>query len=83
MQGALPDSRLRIDLRKADIDHRLAEPKTPETIGHVEYTNRTIKHARVNRSYCETQDQLRSHLADFVAAYNFAKRLRLLKGLTP
>jgi hypothetical protein len=27
--------------------------------------------------------QLRSHLTDFVAAYNFAKRLKTLKGLTP
>ena len=28
-------------------------------------------------------DQLRRHLADFVAAYNFARRLKTLKGLTP
>jgi len=27
--------------------------------------------------------QLRRHLADFVAAYNFARRLKTLKGLTP
>ena len=27
--------------------------------------------------------QLRSHLADFIAAYNFARRLKTLKGLTP
>ncbi len=27
--------------------------------------------------------ELRSHLADFVAAYNFAKRLKTLKALTP
>jgi hypothetical protein len=26
---------------------------------------------------------LRRHLADFVAAYNFVRRLKLLKGLTP
>jgi hypothetical protein len=25
----------------------------------------------------------RRHLADFVAAYNFARRLKTLKGLTP
>jgi transposase InsO family protein len=31
----------------------------------------------------ETNDQLRSHLADFVTAYNFANRLKTLKGLTP
>ncbi|WP_348271705.1 IS3 family transposase, partial [Mesorhizobium sp. Root102] len=28
-------------------------------------------------------DQLRRHLNDFVAAYNFARRLKTLKGLTP
>jgi len=26
---------------------------------------------------------LRQHLADFVAAYNFARRLKTLRGLTP
>ena len=26
---------------------------------------------------------MRAHLADFVMAYNFAKRLKTLKGLTP
>ena len=31
----------------------------------------------------ETHDQRRSHLADFVTAYNFANRLKTLKGLTP
>lgn len=30
-----------------------------------------------------THDQLRQHLADFVAAYNFARRLKTLRGLTP
>src|ERR1700679_4179924 len=44
---------------------------------------RTIKEATVKRFYYETHDQLRSHLADFVRAYNFAKRLKSLKGLTP
>ena len=28
-------------------------------------------------------DQLRRHLADFLVAYNFAKRLKSLAGLTP
>lgn len=45
--------------------------------------NRTIKDATVKRFYYETHDQLREHLANFVAAYNFAKRLKTLKGLTP
>src|SRR5437868_6286696 len=28
-------------------------------------------------------DQLRAHLVDFVTAYNFARRLKILKGLSP
>ena len=66
-----------------DIDHRLTKPKHPWTNGQVERMNRTIKEATVKRFYYETHDQLRSHLADFVVAYNFAKRLKTLKGLTP
>jgi hypothetical protein len=33
---------------------------------------------------CESRnhEQLRRHLADFLAAYNFAKRLKMLRGLT-
>ena len=45
--------------------------------------NRTIKDATVKRFHYESHDQLRQHLADFVAAYNFGRRLKTLKGLTP
>jgi hypothetical protein len=45
--------------------------------------NRTIKDATVKRYHDESHDQLRQHLADFVAAYHFARRLKTLKGLTP
>ena len=45
--------------------------------------HRTTKEATVKRFYYETHDQLREHLANFVAAYNFAKRLKTLQGLTP
>ena len=66
-----------------DIDHRLTRPKHPWTNGQVERMNRTIKDATVKRFYYETHDELRTHLADFVSTYNFAKRLKTLKGLTP
>ena len=66
-----------------DIDHRLTKPKHPWTNGQVERMNRTIKDATVKRYFYETHDQLRLHLADFVTAYNFARRLKTLKGLTP
>ena len=31
----------------------------------------------------EGHEQLRTHLADFMDAYNFARRLKTLSGLTP
>jgi transposase InsO family protein len=66
-----------------DIEHRLTKPRHPWTNGQVERMNRTIKEATVKRFYYETHDHLRQHLADFVAAYNFARRLKTLRGLTP
>ena len=45
--------------------------------------NRTIKEATVRSYRYESHDQLRDHLAAFVAAYNFARRLKTLGGLTP
>jgi len=45
--------------------------------------NTTIKEATVKRFHYETHDQLRTHLADLMAAYNFARRLKSLSGLTP
>ena len=66
-----------------DIEHRLTKPRHPWTNGQVERMNRTIKDATVKRFHYENHDQLRAHLADFVAAYNFGRRLKTLKGLTP
>ena len=66
-----------------DIQHRLTKPRHPWTNGQVERMNRTIKEATVKRYHYETHDQLRQHLGDFVAAYNFGRRLKTLKGLTP
>ena len=66
-----------------NIEHRLTKPRHPWTNGQVERMNRTIKEATVKRYHYDTHDQLRQHLADFVAAYNFGRRLKTLKGLTP
>src|SRR4051794_33051207 len=66
-----------------DVDHRLTKPRHPWTNGQVERMNQTIKDATVRRYYYESHDQLRQHLSDFVAASNFARRLKTLKGLTP
>jgi len=64
------------------IDHRLTQPNHLWTNGQVERMNRTIKEATVQRYHYDSHDQLRTHLSDFVAAYNFAKRLKTLGGLT-
>ena len=66
-----------------DIDHRLTKPRHPWTNGQVERMNRTIKDATVKRYHYDSHEQLRAHLADFVSAYNFARRLKTLRGLTP
>jgi hypothetical protein len=66
-----------------DIDHRLTKPNHPWTNGQVERMNRTLKEATVRRYYYDSHDRLRAHLAAFLDAYNFAKRLKTLKGLTP
>jgi transposase InsO family protein len=65
------------------IEHRMTKPKHPWTNGQVERMNRTLKEATVNRYYYTSHDQLKAHLHSFLMAYNFARRLKTLKGLTP
>jgi len=45
--------------------------------------NRTLKEATVKRYYYENHQLLKEHLYNFLNAYNFAKRLKALQGLTP
>ncbi len=45
--------------------------------------NRTIKDATVKRLQYDDHDQLCTHLADFMAAYNVARRLKTFGGLMP
>jgi len=73
-----------LQLREANgIEHRLTKPNHPWTNGQVERMNRTIKDATVKRYHYDSNDQQRSHLADFLDAYNYARRLKTLSGLTP
>lgn len=65
------------------IEHRLTKPNHPWTNGQVERMNRTIKDATVKRYHYDSHDQLRTHLSDFLDAYNYARRLKTLGGLTP
>ena len=64
------------------IEHRLTKPNHPWTNGQVERMNRTLKEATVRRHHYDTHQQLEDHLAAFLDAYNFAKRLKTLRGLT-
>jgi transposase InsO family protein len=66
-----------------EIEHRLTKIKHPWTNGQVERMNRTIKDATVKRFHYDDHNQLRDHLANFIRAYNFGRRLKTLKGLTP
>ena len=65
-----------------EIEHRLTKIRHPWTNGQLERMNRTIKEASVKRFHYDDHDQLRNHLANFISAYNFGRRLKTLKGLT-
>lgn len=69
--------------REHGIEHRLTKPNHPWTNGQVERMNRTLKDATVKRYHYESHDQLRAHLQLFLDAYNNARRLKTLRGLTP
>lgn len=69
--------------RRYGIEHRRTKPSHPWTNGQVERMNRTLKEATVRRYHYERHAELREHLKAFVLAYNFAKRLKTLRGLTP
>ena len=69
--------------RQHGIEHRLTKVGHPWTNGQVERMNRTLKEATVQRYHYGSHEELRAHLAAFLLAYNHAKRLKSLKGLTP
>jgi transposase InsO family protein len=82
--------------REHQIEHRLTKIKHPWTNGQIEripltvcrqtvagQRNRTIKDATVKRFHYDDHDQLRNHMANFISAYNFGRKLKTLKGLTP
>ena len=69
--------------REYGVEHRLTKPAHPWTNGQVERMNRTIKEATVRRYHYQSTDELNEHLQAFLLAYNHAKRLKTLRGLTP
>jgi len=81
--GEFPDHIFDRVCREHDIEHRLTKVNHPWTNGQVERMNRTLKEATVKRYHYGSHNQLGEHLRTFVDAYNFARRLKMLKGLTP
>ena len=69
--------------REHGIEHRMTQVNHPWTNGQVERMNRTLKEATVKRYHYDSHDELKGHLQAFLMAYNFAKRLKTLKGFTP
>lgn len=69
--------------KQTKIEHRPTKPRCPWTNGQVERMNRTIKDATVKRYHYANPDKLRLHLQLFVDAYNYGRRLKTLRGLTP
>jgi transposase InsO family protein len=65
------------------IERRCTKINHPRTNGQVERMNRTIKEATVQHYHYASHAQLERHLADFVDAYNFGRRLKTLERLTP
>jgi Integrase core domain len=65
------------------IAHRLTKTNHPWTNGQVERMNRTLKEATVKKYYYQTHQHLKEHPHAFLMAYNLAKRLKTLRGLTP
>ena len=58
------------------IEHRFTKPNHPWTNGQSPPSGLTRRVERMNQ-------QLRAHLCAFLGAYNFAQRLKTLKGITP
>ena len=69
--------------REYGVAHRLTKPAHPWTNGQVERMNRTLKEVTVQRYHDQTTDERNEHLQAFLLAYNHAKRLKTLHGLTP
>ena len=65
-----------------DIEHRFTKISHPWTNGQVERMNRTIKEATVQR-FPLTATGSRPASRQLRHAYNFGRRLKTLKGLTP
>jgi transposase InsO family protein len=72
-----------VTCKALSIEHRLTKFRHPWTNGQVERMNRTLKDATVKAYHYDTIAQFKAHLHDFLMAYNFARKLKSLRFLTP
>ena len=66
-----------------NIKHKTTQVKHPWTNGQVEVFNRFIKDNTIKKYKYISKEQLLNHLDNLLIAYNFAKRLKSLKYITP
>jgi len=66
-----------------NIEHRLTKFKSPWTNGQVEIMNKQIKENTTRKYQYSSFEQLEKHLKQYLFCYNFAKRLKSLRFLTP
>jgi hypothetical protein len=65
-------------------DIQILKIRNPDKCSFPDFATVITKYcATVKRYHYDSHDQLSRHLADFVSAYNFGRRLKTLKGLTP
>ena len=67
--------------RCTSVDKRTSRPPLRSELAQI--FNNTIKNATTKKYFYTTFAQFETHLALFLQAYNFGKRLRSLKYLTP
>ena len=65
------------------IEHRKTKIKHPWTNEPIERMNRTLKEATVHNFHYASHDELKKPPQAYLMAYNFAKRLKAIKGKTP
>jgi hypothetical protein len=66
-----------------DITHKLTKPYHPWANGQAGRMSCTFKDAMFKGFHYPDLDSLKAHVLAFVAAYNFAKRLKALRWKTP
>ena len=65
------------------VEHRLTKPQSPWAIGQAERTVRTTKDASVDATRYTSIAELCRQVGDWLAAYNFARKLRAPKWGLP